>query len=376
MQQILLSLLLVIMSIQLLWAEAVLKDKKTPPATALLMEAVRIQGPLDFCGEPVPLKVTSVRERLEKAIMLSVWNQPQVILWMKRAGRYMPIIEKMLKENGMPMDLKYVAVIESALKPHIGSSKGAIGFWQFIRPTAKRYDLTINSKQDDRRNIIKSTRAAIKYFQKLHHDFNNWTLAAAAYNMGEYGLSRAIAAQAVKNFYHLYLPLETQQYILKIIAAKMIFKNPRKYGFYLEPSDYYPGFEFDMVGVKLEAKTHLRVVAIAANTYFKDIKEYNPEIRGDELEAGEYSLFVPKGAAKGFQVRFKKALQTWIVEKRHKRPQFPKSRNKLVYVIQKGDNLSMIAKKFKVSLARLLYWNQLKLNHILHPGKKLVIYLR
>jgi hypothetical protein len=125
-----------------------------------IMSRVRITGPLDFCGEPVELESQEVRERLEKELLLTLWDRPQVVLWIKRSSRYMPIIESMLREHGMPDDLKYVAIIESALRPHAGSRKGAIGFWQFMKTTGLKYGLEINSEKDQRRNIFYSTEAA------------------------------------------------------------------------------------------------------------------------------------------------------------------------------------------------------------------------
>ncbi|MGD2187682.1 MAG: transglycosylase SLT domain-containing protein, partial [Desulfobacterales bacterium] len=113
-----------------------------------LMDSVKITEPIDFCGEPVDLARQDVRERLEKELLLTIWDRPQVILWIKRAPRYLPVIEKMLSENEMPDDLKYVAVIESALRPHAGSRKGAIGFWQFLKSTGQKYGLRINAEID------------------------------------------------------------------------------------------------------------------------------------------------------------------------------------------------------------------------------------
>ena len=125
-----------------------------------------------------------MRERFEKEFLLSLGNSVQVILWLKRSRRYLPYIGKMLKQNGLPDDLKYVAVAESALRPHAGSKKGAMVFWQFMRSTGRTYGLTIDRKKDERRNFYRSTDAAIKYFKYLHNEFGSWTLSAAAYNMG------------------------------------------------------------------------------------------------------------------------------------------------------------------------------------------------
>ena len=133
----------------------------TPESLPSLISAIRVEGPLDFCGEPVPLENFEVRERLEKELLLILWNRPQVILWLKRATRYFPYIERTLAQHNMPEDLKYIAVIESALLPHAGSSKGAVGYWQFIKSTGRNYGLTVNRYIDERRNFFASTKAAV-----------------------------------------------------------------------------------------------------------------------------------------------------------------------------------------------------------------------
>lgn len=333
-----------------------------------LISCLQIDEPLDFCGEKIPLDNPEIREGLEKEILLTVWNRPQVILWLKRSGRHFPHVEQMLKKHAMPDDLKYVAVVESALRPHVRSSKGALGFWQFIKPTGRRYGLAINSDIDERRNIFASTEAAIKYFQKLYTDFESWTLAAAAYNMGEDGLKRRMAAQKTEDYYNTYLYLETQRYILKIIAVKMIFTDPEKYGFYLSDSDFYKPREFDRVVVNCPVETPIIVVAEAAGAYFKEIKNLNPEIRGHSLARGTHSVSVPKGAAKGFPKRYQERYKNWAGKK-----QPAKQGKRIVYVVKKGDSLSAIAERHRVSLSSLLRWNKRNIKRPIYPGEKLVI---
>lgn len=328
-----------------------------------LMSRVRISGPLDFCGEPVQLDSQDVRERLEKELLLTLWDRPQVALWIKRSSRYMPIIESMLKEHDMPDDLKYVAIIESALRPHAGSRKGAIGFWQFMQATGLKYGLEINSEKDQRRNIFYSTRAAIAYFKTLHELLGSWTLAAAAYNMGEQGLQSEILAQKTDNYYRLYLPLETQRYIFRIIAAKLVLTHPDTYGFQYTRQDLYPPLEFDRLKLHCFQETPISLVARAANTEFKKIKDLNPEIRGHFLAAGSHRILIPRGAADGFQERFKSLVDQWEAENKER-----------VYVVKEGDNLSSIAERFNVPLPALIIWNRLKKNEHIHPGDRLVIY--
>ena len=337
-------------------------DREVTPS---LISSIRIEFPLEFCGEPVPLDNRDVRERLEKELLLTLADRPQVILWLKRSPRYLPFIEKELAANGMPDDLKYVAFAESALRPHVGSPAGAIGFWQFIKATGRRYGLSVNSELDERRSIYKSTRAAIKYFKDLYGEFHSWSLAAAGYNMGEEGLRSEILLQEVNDYYRLYLPLETQRYLFRIISAKLILKNPEKYGFHLTPNDLYQPFEFDEISVQCLSRTPIRVIAQAAGTDFKQIKDLNPDIRGHYMPPGVHQIFVPKGAGADFETRYEKAFTAW-----RKKP------DDHVYIVKAGDNLSSIADMFQVPLPALLIWNDLNPRHHIHPGDRLIIYKR
>jgi hypothetical protein len=328
-----------------------------------LIKSLRISAKLEFCGETTPLDLQEVRERLEKELLLTLADWPQVILWIKRSNRYLPLIEKMLNENGLPEDLKYVAIVESALRPHVGSPKGAIGFWQFMEGTGRIYGLAINARMDERRNVFKSTYAAIQYFTALYKDLGSWTLAAAAYNMGEEGLKAEILAQKSENFYQLYLPLETQRHIFRIIVAKLILSNPEKYGFRLNPDDLYPPLQFDRVEFECNQRTPIHVIARAAGTYFKVIKDLNPEIRGHFLAEGHHALLVPQGSAADFHGKYELALDDWVA-----------NRNEQIYFVKEGDNLSSIAARFNVPLPALLIWNNLNPNKHIHPGDRLVVY--
>jgi membrane-bound lytic murein transglycosylase D len=335
----------------------------SPSAWPSLMASVRITEPIDFCGEPVAIDRREVRERLEKEMLLTIWDRPQVVLWIKRTTRYLPIIEKMLSENKMPDDLKYVAIAESALRPHVGSSKGAIGFWQFLESTGQKYGLRINAEIDERRNIFASTLAAINYFKDLYQMLNSWTLAAAAFNMGELGLQAEIVSQKANDFYQLYLPLETQRYIFRIISAKIILSDPQRFGFEFTDQDLYSPLSFDRIHVECFQDTPIYIVAQAANTHFKAIKDLNPELRGYFLTAGMHSLLIPRGAANGFYARFKERVQQWVAENQER-----------VYVVKEGDNLTVIAERFNVPLPALLIWNRLDGKKAIHPGDRIVIY--
>ena len=328
-----------------------------------LISSLRLSAPLTFCGEKVPLEIQDIKERFEKELLLTLWDRPQVILWLKRSGRFLPIIEKTLKDNKLPEDIKYIAIAESALRPHVSSTRGAIGFWQFMRQTGKNYGLTINRRIDERRNLVASTKAAIRYFKDLHKQFGSWTLAAAAYNMGEEGLMAEILEQKTDLYYHLYLPMETQRFIFRVISAKLIFSNREKYGFFLSEQDYYQPFEFNRINLNCSQDIPIRIIAQAAKTHFKVIKDLNPEIRGHYLAKGGHRILIPKGSSKGFHSRYQNLLTNWLA-----------SQKEFVYIVKQGDNLSSIAERFNVPLAALIIWNKLDLKAHIHPGDRLTIY--
>lgn len=327
-----------------------------------LESAIRIKGPLDFCGEFVPIHLPEIRERLEKELLLMLWDRAQVILWAKRTGRYFPHIEKVLRGANMPDDLKYVAVIESALKPHAGSNRGARGVWQFISSTGRKYGLTVDRHIDERRNFYLSTRAAVRYLRELHTQFGSWTLACAAYNMGENGLEKKIKRQEVKDYYNLHLPSETQRYVLRAIAAKMLLSDPARYGFDLRPEDYYKPTRFDRIKLKAKYPSPVLVVAKASGTYYKTIRDLNPQLLSDAIPKGEHVLFLPEGAAKDFSKKYQPLIA------KYRKTHMPDT-----YVVKRGDSLTLIARRHNMSLWQLCKLNKLTTKSNIYPGQKLYL---
>lgn len=275
----------------------------------------------------------------------------------------MPYIEKMLKQQNMPDDLKYVAVIESALRAHPRSAKGAVGFWQFLPSTGRKYGLKINAYVDERRNIFKSTLAAIKYFKSLYDTFGSWTLSAAAYNMGEDGLAAEILVQQNNDYYNLSLPLETQRFVFKILSAKLILSDPKRHGFYLKKEDIYPSIEFDRIRIDCAGQTPIALIAQAAEVPFKKIKALNPEIRGYFMPRSTHTMLIPKGTDDTFYERYRTLTEQRETEKKD-----------YVYVVRKGDNLTEIAARFDVPLGALVRWNGLNLTRPIYPGQRLAIH--
>ena len=339
-------------------------DVKAPQSAGqAILEAIRINEPLNFCNEPVPLGDPDVRERLERELLVSLDNSDDVILWLKRANRYFPEIERVLKANQLPDDLKYITIAESSLRPLAFSNKGAVGYWQFIESTGIKYGLEVTSDIDERRNVDQATQAAIRYLKDLYTLFGSWTLAAAAYNMGEDGLKSEILVQKVSSYYKLYLNQETQRYVFRILAAKIIMSNPARFGYVLSKSDLYLPREFDTVEIKAGKPIPLHIIAQAARTYFKIIKELNPQIKYYHLPAGTRQIRIPKGCADGFPERYDKLIAEWF------------SRiNDSVYTVKKGDSLTGIAARFDVPFKALLIWNAMNATRKIAPGDKLYIF--
>jgi membrane-bound lytic murein transglycosylase D len=223
--------------------------------------------------------------------------------------------------------------------------------------------LEINSDIDERRNFSSATLAATKYLKELHRLFGSWTLAAAAYNMGEDGLKSEIFVQKVNNYYQLYLNQETQRYVFRILAAKIIMSNPEKFGYRLTKEDLYLPEQFDTVEIKALQPIPLHVIAQAADTYFKIIKDLNPQIKYYSLPAGTFQIHIPRGKADGFQKRYEKLMSAETALK-----------NASVYTVRKGDTLYGISNRFQVPYKALTIWNSLDKSGKISPGDKLYIF--
>jgi membrane-bound lytic murein transglycosylase D len=263
---------------------------------------------LTLCGEQVPLSDRRVWEKMDQEFMLNVYGRAQVYLWLKRSKRYFPYIETRLKEKGMPDDLKYLLVAESSLLSRALSNKGAAGLWQFIEKTGKRFSLQKEHWIDERLDLVKSTDSAINYLKILYKQFGKWSLAMAAYNCGEERVKDEISQQGENDYYRLALPQETERYIFRILAAKILLTDPKRYGFDLPEKDGYLPIETDQVVLQLPRSIPLRDIAKACGSYFKEIKELNPEIQGYSLPAGTYQLKIPAGR----KTLLEKNLKEWL----------------------------------------------------------------
>lgn len=248
---------------------------------------------LDFCGEKVPLDNPDILERFERELYLTAQRSYQVIFYLKRGGKYFPELEKILREEKAPLDLIYLSAIESDLIPNIRSPKGALGLWQFMPETAKRYKLKVNKYIDERMHTEKATRAAVKYLSEAKEQFGSWTLAAAAYNMGFGRTSRTISEQKTRDYYKMFLNSETSRYVFRILAVKAILENPEIYGYYLPKSEVYKAENTKKVVVRTSIPSLPTWLKKYDLTYY-DLKRLNPWVVNTSLPNGVYVFDMPQ----------------------------------------------------------------------------------
>jgi soluble lytic murein transglycosylase-like protein len=270
-------------------------------ASPRALHTFELPARMEFAGEPVPLGRWDIAERLEREFLLSLGNPAQVVLWLKRSARYFPYIERELSRAGLPEDLKYVAVIESALLPSAYSHASALGIWQFIASTAKRYGLAVTSGWDERRNPERSTAAALAYLRELRQRFPDWPLALAAYNAGDGRIEQALRHQGVSSYYQVALSDETERYVFRALAAKLILSEPERYGFEVPHEQRYRPYDADVVAIELRDRVAVSTLARQAGSFYRELKALNPEIVEDWLGRGRYAIRVPKGNGPAFR---------------------------------------------------------------------------
>jgi len=196
---------------------------------------------ITFANESVPLENPSVESKFEKYLARFSFRKQQSYDLHKKAEKHLPKIASILKSYGIPEDFKYIPLIESDMEPGVTSSKGAGGYWQFMPSTARLYGLKVNGGVDERKDLVKSTHAAARYLKSLYDDFNDWTLVAAAYNVGGGSLKASIRRQGVSNYYGLKLNQETGAYVYKLLSVKQVIENPNKHGYkrYAQSADKF-----------------------------------------------------------------------------------------------------------------------------------------
>ena len=264
--------------------------------------AIPIPDKMDFAGEPVPLDNPDIRERMDRELLVNTYWQSNGLLLFKRANKFFPIIEPLLKKHGIPDDFKYLVVAESGLQNN-RSPAGASGFWHFMKATGKEFGLEINDYVDERYNLELATRVAAEYLTKSKERFGSWTLAAAAYNAGNAGISRQQKRQmSADSYYDLLLNEETSRYLFSILAFKEILSNPEKYGFNFREKDLYTPVPTYKVKVDT-AVTNFASFAKEFDINYKILKIHNPWLRDNYLKNAsgkEYFIEIPeKGYYKG-----------------------------------------------------------------------------
>jgi membrane-bound lytic murein transglycosylase D len=260
-----------------------------------------------LCGERMPLEDRNVWENLDREFLVALNNEAQILLWMKRARRYFPYIERRLREIGLPDDLKYVTITESSLRPYAVSISGAAGIWQFIPSTGEKYGMKKNSAIDERFDFFMATEGALSYLSSLYEEFRSWALAMAAYNAGEIRIRKEIEFQKIKDYFYLDLPLETERYVYKIAVAKIILSDPEGYGFRLEDHEFYDPIRVERVQIELERPLPIIDVADAVGFFYKDIKEMNLHLSEETIPIGVHFLNLPAGTSERFWAFF----STW-----------------------------------------------------------------
>jgi membrane-bound lytic murein transglycosylase D len=253
----------------------------------------RLPPRVDFCGEPVPLEREDVREALEREFYLLLQQPGQLVLYLKRSGRYFELFEQVLRRAQMPSDLKYLAIAESALLPTARSPKEAVGLWQIIPETARQLGLRVDSLVDERRHPERSTQAAIEYLRRGYERFGSWTLAAAGYNMGHDALRQQLQRQGVQSFYDAFLNEETTRYIYRILAIKHLLENAAQFGLALAP---YPALRGRRIRWEHEIPD-LVAWARQQGVRYRDVRVLNPWILRDQLPApppgAAYEILLP-----------------------------------------------------------------------------------
>lgn len=341
-----------------------LPAETTAPSAVTEIVEFDIPESIMLCGEKIDLTNQKNYEMFDREFTISVWDRAQVFMWLKRSGKFFPYFERRLKEAGLPDDLKYLAVAESSLHTHIKSKAGALGIWQFMRDTAKRYGLRVERGViDERLCYERSTDVALKYLEDLKEKFETWTLVMAAYNCGENKLNAAVKNQG-EDYVNLYLPRETERYVFRIAAIKYLMEHPVKFGYIIQPERAYRAVASEKIDVSISDRLYISDLVKQVEITYKEFMKLNPQILSSLLPKGKYTLNVPTGSAE----RFALALKTLNDPSERKKAEGKEQ----LYVVQPGDALYNISWETGVPVRTIKRLNQLK-NSRIYPGQKLVL---
>ncbi len=285
--------------------------------TSLTYSSPSIPEEMNFAGSEIDLRRFDRREKLDKEILAVTYMHSTTLQMIKRANRYFPVIEPILKENNIPDDLKYLMVIESSVNPLAKSGAGAAGLWQFMPSTAKEYGIEVNGCVDERYDVEKATVAACKYLKNAYAKYGDWPSVAASYNAGQGRISHQLNRQNVTNSLDLHLVEETSRYVYRILAAKLLFTSPAEFGFRLRSSDLYPQLKTKSITVTTSI-SDLNQWANEQGTTLAFLKMLNPWLRDNNLinrNGKEYIIQIPTEDGLYYDTESIKAYNpAWVVE--------------------------------------------------------------
>lgn len=288
-----------------------------PIPSAVTVDIPDIPDRFVIAGDTIDLCSYENRERFDRELLAFTYSHTNTLLSIKRANRYFPVIERILKENDIPDDMKYLAVVESYLYPTARSGAGAAGMWQFMESTGKEYDLQVDKNVDQRLDIVKSTEAACRYMKQAYSRFGDWLAVAASYNAGQ-GRIKGFREKHLSDIAtHWWMSEETTRYIFRLMAVKMIFSAPKAYGFVIRESQLYPPLVYREVKVNRDIDDLALFAKQQGVTYYQ-FKDANPWLRQGNLKCrkgAEYVLKIPTAESMRYDPDTVKAhCKTWIID--------------------------------------------------------------
>ena len=269
--------------------------KSEGPLVLSMTASVTIPDTMEFAGESIVFDRYDRRERMDRELNSFTYFHSTTLLLFKRANRVFPIIEPILKREGVPDDLKYLAVIESNLDHRAVSPARAAGLWQFLQSTGKEYGLEVTATVDERYHIEKSTVAAAKYLKEAYRRYGSWSAAALSYNGGQARITNELSKQRVNDALDLWLVEETTRYYYRMLAIKQVFEHPRQYGFVIQPEHLYKPMEFKRVEVTTSLPDLVSFAREHQVTYAQ-LKDFNSWLRDTKLtntSGKSYTLLIP-----------------------------------------------------------------------------------
>lgn len=347
---------------------------------------VNIPSTLDFCGERIPSDNFEIKKNLEREFFSNAyWKSNSAVLFSK-AQKWFPYIEPILKREGVPDDFKYVAVIESHLS-NIVSPAGAAGFWQLVPSSARNYGLEVNEFVDERYHVEKATHAACKLFKEAHSSFNNWTLAAAAYNRGIGGIQAALKKQNTNNYYELLLNKETGSFVYRILAYKTLLSSPHHFGIKKKKWKYLPVIAYKIHKVD-SVVTNLSNLAKFIGCNKATIRFFNPWILQDRLpneEGKVYEIRVPKNRTADYSSYIKDlAGQDGSLSQDPEEPpvrletieqdSLLLNKKMITHVVRENETINTLADFYEVKADNLRKWNNITEKQEAVPGQTLSIF--